>query len=270
MSISVTPDNKVTKIIHKEGNGPIPKPGERVVLIYEGRIKQTGVVFDSSKNNKKKFKFLLGKDEVIDGLTAAVSSMHLGESATFTIEPEYGYGEKGREPTIPPNAVLEFDIELYDIQEKFYNAIDADKRAKELNEQAKELFKSKKYNEAINIYRRAFHVVDEWVNEESQKLKVQLSRNLATCYGLVKNWTKSLKRAEYVLKYESGDARAIFRKAEALVELNQFDQARQAILLGLGVTNNSPQFIELNNRLNEYERPENNRKNQIYAKMFGK
>lgn len=270
MRISVTPDNKVTKIIHKEGYGPIPKQGERVVLIYEGRIKQTGVVFDSSEKNGKKFKFLLGKDEVIDGLTHAVFSMHLGEKSTFLIEPEYGYGEKGRDPLIPPNAVLEFDIELYDIQEKFYNALDADKRAKVLNEQAKELFKSKNYDEAIKIYRRAFHVVDEWVNEESQKLKVQLSRNLAICYGLIKNWPKSLKRAEYVLKYESGDARALLRKAEALVELKRFDQARQAILLGLGVTNNNPQFIELNQRLNDYEKPENNRKNQIYAKMFGK
>ena len=73
-----------------------------------------------------------------------------------------------------------------------------------------------------------------------------------------------------MLKYESGDARALFRKAEALVELKDFDKARQAILLGLGVTKNSPQFIELNNRLNEYEKPENSRKNQIYAKMFGK
>lgn len=270
MQISLTPDHKVTKIIHKEGNGPVPKPGQRVVLIYEGRIKETGVVFDSSTNNKKKFKFLLQKDEVIDGLTIAVSSMHMGEKSTFIIEPEYGYGEKGRDPLIPPNAVLEFDIELYDIQEKFYNAIDADKRAKELNEQAKELFKSKNYDEAVKVYRSAFHIVDEWVNEESQQLKVQLARNLAICYGLLKNWPKSLKRAEYVLKYQSGDARALFRKAEALVELQQFEQARQTILLGLGVTKNDPRFIELNKRLNEYEKPENNRKNQVYAKMFGK
>lgn len=268
--INVTPDHKVTKVIHKEGNGPAPKPGERVVLIYEGRIKDSGVVFDSSKINGKKFKFLLGKEEVIDGLTAAVSSMRLGEISTFTIGPEYGYGEKGRDPTIPPNAVLEFDIELFDIREKFYNALDADKRAKEMNDEAKEFFKTGKYDEAIALYRRAFHVVDEWVNDESQKLKIQLSRNLAICYGLQKNWGKSLKKAEYVLKYESGDARALFRKAEALVELKDFDKARQAILLGLGVTKNSPQFIELNNRLIEYEKPENSRKNQIYAKMFGK
>ncbi|OHS95235.1 peptidyl-prolyl cis-trans isomerase, FKBP-type family protein [Tritrichomonas foetus] len=268
--IYVTPDRKVAKTIHKEGTGPQPKQGETVVLIYEGRIRDTKVVFDSSEKNKKKFKFSLGKDEVIDGLTVAVSSMKLGEKSTFIIDPEYGYGAKGREPTIPPNAVLEFDIELFDIRAKFYNAIDADKCANQMKEEAKVFFQNQQYEEAIAIYRRAFHIVNEWVNEESQQLKVLLCRNLSICYGKLKNWNKSLKRADYVLKYESGDARALLRKAEAHLELKQFDQAKQAILLGLGVTKNSPPFQELNKKLIEYEKPEASRQNQVFAKMFGK
>lgn len=268
--IDVTPDGKVRKIIHQEGKGPLPKQGDKVVLIHEGRIKDTGVVFDSYQKNGKKFKFLLGKDEVIDGLTAAVSSMHMGEKSTFLIAPEYGYGQKGREPTIPPNATLEFDIELNDIREKFYNAIDADLKANKIKEEAKVLFQNQQYEEAIVLYRRALHVVDDWVNEESQKLKVLLSRNLSICYGKLKMWGKSLKHADFVLKYESGDPRALLRRAEALVELKKFDQARSAITLGLGVTKNSPQFLELNQRLIEAEKPEQSRQNEVFAKMFGK
>lgn len=247
--IKITPDNKVTKVIHKEGNGPFPKKGQIVVLNYEGRIKNSGFIFDSSKFNKEHFKFLLGKDEVIDGLKIAVSSMHLGEYSTFTIDPKYGYGEAGRIPTIPPNAVLEFDIELYDIREKFYNAIDADRRAKEMCDEGNNLYKEKKYDEAIVIYRRAFHIVDDWVNKESLKMKIQISRNLANCYGLVKNWQKSLKEANYVLKHENNDKIALFRKAEALIELKQTDQAKQFVECGLKETKNSHQFVELNNRL---------------------
>lgn len=264
-NISITPDNKVTKIILKEGYGPLPKKGQIVVVKYEGRIKKTGKVFDSSKINRENFKFLLGKDKVIDGLTVAVSSMHLGEKSTFTFDPDYGYGDLGNIPTIPPKAVLEFDIELYDIRDKFYNAIDADKKAKEICEEANKLYNEKKYTEALVNYRRAFHTVDEWVNGESQKLKIQIARNLANCYGMTKNWQKELKKADYVLKHDKEDTVALYRKAEALVELKQFDQAKHIIENELKATKNNTQFVELNNRLGKFGIHENPRKNVVHS-----
>ena len=266
----VTPDGKVTKVIVKPGRGRMPQKGEKVALIYAGKIKATGEVFDSSEKNGHKFKFELGKDEVIDGLTAAVGSMHLGERSIFTIAPEYGYGEKGREPTIPPSAVLEFDIELADIREKFYNAIDADKRAVEIKEQAAKLFKEEKYEECVELYRSAYHIVNDWVNEDSMKLKVLLSRNLAICYGKLKMWAKSLKRAEYVLSTESGDIRALLRQAEALLELGRLEEAKKPIQLGMTLSKNSPVFVDLHKRLVELEKPEKARQNQMFAQMFKK
>lgn len=44
--------------------------------------------------------------QVIKGWDVGVATMKRGERAMFTIKPEYGYGESGMEPTIPPNATL--------------------------------------------------------------------------------------------------------------------------------------------------------------------
>mmetsp|Transcript_28351 Transcript_28351/g.39162 ORF Transcript_28351/g.39162 Transcript_28351/m.39162 type:complete len:384 (-) Transcript_28351:91-1242(-) len=86
-------------------------PGKNVVMNYTGKLKANGKVFDSTKG-KKPFTFRLGVGDVIKGWDVGVKGMRVGDKRTLVIPPDMGYGRQGVRGAIPPNATLEFDVEL--------------------------------------------------------------------------------------------------------------------------------------------------------------
>ena len=127
------------------------------------------------------------------------------------------------------------------------------------------------FSKAAVIYKSAFHVINEWAsNKESLDIKIVLSRNLAIVYSELENYGKSLKHAEYVLKTEKSDPKALLKKAEAQLHFGRTKEARQAINAGLEITNNSHVFVEAHKKLVELEKEEAKRENEVFAKMFKK
>ena len=49
---------------------------------------------------------------MIKGWDVGVASMAKGEVATLECRSDYAYGESGSPPKIPPNAILNFEVEL--------------------------------------------------------------------------------------------------------------------------------------------------------------
>ncbi|GLT49524.1 hypothetical protein SLA2020_230760 [Shorea laevis] len=104
--------NGLKKKLVKEGEGwETPSAGDEVEVHYTGTLPD-GTKFDSSRDSGTPFKFKLGQGQVIKGWDEGIKTMKKGENAIFTIPPELAYGESGSPPTIPPNATLQFDVEL--------------------------------------------------------------------------------------------------------------------------------------------------------------
>ena len=101
-------------IIHKNGNGEIPLPGQTVKVHYTGLL-ENGSKFDSSHDRGQPFSFQLGQGRVIKGWDEALALMSKGEKRTLIIPPEIGYGNR-RKNKIPPNSTLIFEVELIDFQ----------------------------------------------------------------------------------------------------------------------------------------------------------
>uniref|UniRef100_A0A182X3S0 FK506-binding protein n=1 Tax=Anopheles quadriannulatus TaxID=34691 RepID=A0A182X3S0_ANOQN len=95
----------------KVGNGPEAKPGKKIAVYYEGRLKSNNKVFDST-NKGPGLKFALGRGEVIKGWDLGVAGMKVGGKRRLVIPHKLAYGTKGSPPVIPPCSTLVFEVEL--------------------------------------------------------------------------------------------------------------------------------------------------------------
>lgn len=89
-----------------------PQPSDMVVVYYEGRFADTGEIFDSAFKRGEAAMF--PANGVIPGWVEALSMMRPGERWLVHVPSELAYGKTGYGP-IPPNAALDFEVELMDI-----------------------------------------------------------------------------------------------------------------------------------------------------------
>lgn len=98
----------------KEGDGERPADTSRVTVHYHGTL-INGTVFDSSVERGEPATF--GLNQVIPGWTEGLQLMSVGSKYKFYIPSNLAYGQRPPSPTIPPNAVLVFEVELLSIEE---------------------------------------------------------------------------------------------------------------------------------------------------------
>jgi len=103
----------------KVGNGAEAKSGQLAQVHYTGWLwvdGKRGNKFDSSRDRNQPFEFPLGGGRVIKGWDEGVQGMRVGGTRVLTIPPELGYGARGAGGVIPPNATLQFEVELLGVR----------------------------------------------------------------------------------------------------------------------------------------------------------
>lgn len=97
----------------KEGSGASPAATDVVRVHYRGTFPD-GREFDSSYKRGEPTEFPLNR--VIPCWTEGVQLMKPGGKAKLTCPPQIAYGERGAGGVIPPNATLNFEIELISVK----------------------------------------------------------------------------------------------------------------------------------------------------------
>ena len=109
---AVTTDSGLVIRMLKEGTGAQPTATDTVRVHYRGTF-PNGREFDSSHSRGKPAEFPLNR--VIRCWTEGVQRMKVGGRAKLTCPASIAYGERGAGGVIPPNATLQFEVELLGI-----------------------------------------------------------------------------------------------------------------------------------------------------------
>ncbi len=96
----------------KPGTGEEAREGKILEVQYTGWLADGGTRFDSTRDAEQPLTLRLGAGDVIKGLDQGLAGMRAGGKRRLIIPPELGFGKEGAGESIPPNAILIYEVEL--------------------------------------------------------------------------------------------------------------------------------------------------------------
>ena len=112
--VEIEPGLQYVILESSQNNTSKPKLEDIITADFHGTL-MDGTVFWSSIEIGEPLTIQLS--QLIPGCQKLISHMQEGDFWRVFIHPDLAYGEEGR-PTIPPNAVLTFDIKLHNINQE--------------------------------------------------------------------------------------------------------------------------------------------------------
>ncbi|CAA7393804.1 unnamed protein product [Spirodela intermedia] len=112
--VDVCKDGGIIKKILVKGNGGQPRDLDEVAVKYRVRLPDGSVVAETSDGGVE---FHINEGHLCPALPKILKTMEKGERAAVTVQPQYAFGEDGRDPEngfplIPASTILEIDLEL--------------------------------------------------------------------------------------------------------------------------------------------------------------
>ncbi|CAN1302163.1 Peptidyl-prolyl cis-trans isomerase FKBP62 [Linum perenne] len=255
-----------------------PKDLDEVFVKYEVKLDDGTAVAKSEG-----VEFTVQEEQVIDGLDRAVMTMKKGEVALVIIAPDYAFGtsESIQElAVVPPNSTIHYEVELVsfvkDKESWDMNTEEKIEAAGKKKEEGNALFKAGKYVRASKRYEKAVKYIEydtsfsDEEKKQSKVLKVACNLNSAACKLKLKDYKAAEKLCTKVLEMDSRNVKALYRRAQAYIQLADLELAEFDIKKALEIDPNN-RDVKLEYRtLKEKMREYNKKDAKFYGNMFAK
>jgi len=229
--IDILGDGGIMKLILQDGVGEITaKVDQEVDINFVGTLVD-GTEFVREDSHDEPFQIFLGNDpEAVKGIHEALKTMKQGERAEITLKPEYAYGEDGLEGKVAPNTVVIFDLLCIEFRDRTKSKFDfpEEERVPEgikLKIAGNDLFKAGDLNGAKGMYSQAVEFLEAFSTEEAVNNLVAIYQNMSLIYFKEKAFGLARDEATKACMIQSTAVKAYYRRAQALVELKDFEGA---------------------------------------------
>ncbi|KAJ7311400.1 hypothetical protein JRQ81_007025 [Phrynocephalus forsythii] len=206
-----------------QGRSSRPRVGQEVT------VKLLGVLEDLSLVERDPARtFVLGQGEAVQALDLGALSMQLGEVSLFLAAPACAYGHLGREPEIPREAALLYEVTLLQVRDPPDLGLLTAAERLSLGNQKRELgnfhFERKEYGWALRSYQRALQVLPlpgtgglpPEEEEEAKELRVKCLNNSAAAQLKLQRPEEALASCDEVLRWDPDNVKALYRKGKLL------------------------------------------------------
>lgn len=275
VDVSSDGDGGLLKKILVEGSEDASPPdGYEVIVHYVGTLHDGGDKFDSSRDRDDKFKFTIGQGQVIKGWDQGVASMKRGEKAILRCRSDYAYGDSGSPPKIPGGATLDFEVELFDWQEKMkemwqMSAAEKLETGEKMKAAGTEAFKAGDFKTAATKYSSGFDYVKDATEDEAQALKISLASNAAAAQLKTGENSAAIKNCDFVIGIEPENVKALFRKGQALLGKLEYKEAKAVLKVAYKADPQNKPVISLLKKVDAQQKKDKEAEKKRMSKMGG-
>ncbi|XP_063268331.1 peptidyl-prolyl cis-trans isomerase FKBP8-like isoform X4 [Prinia subflava] len=219
-------DRLLRKRVMRAGpGGPRPMPGQEVSVKVLGALEDGGLV-----ERDPRLIFVPGHGDVVQALELGVPTMQPGEVSFFLAAFPYAYGRPGREPDVPPEAPLLFEVTLLEVRDgpdpqPLPPAVRL-RLGSQRRERGNFHFARADFAAALRSYRLSLRALDGPTTappgpEEEEELREQRVKCLNNCAAAelkLGRAEEALAACEAALRISPDNGRALLRRGQLLAE----------------------------------------------------
>lgn len=265
------------RIVHAGQEHCRPQRGQLVTVKCSGRL-EDGTEID----RHDELKLVLGDVDFIHAFDLCISLMDKDEKCELVSDAQYAYGAIGREPDVPPNATVTYEIELLNFEDQpsllSVPVCERLRLSNEKRERGNYLYARNDCIQAIRVYEKAIKIADtegSSLSESASDLQLLLEsrikcfNNLAAAQLKIEAWDAAIQSCNNVLRVQPDNVKALFRKAKCLISRGEYDTAGALLRRALKLDQDNKTVQNELTRLEKKTKEQETHQRQLYKKMLG-